>query len=155
MRWVGRKNIHLLIFWIDANVPWCFTWISTQAFYCEVKFKFPLHDRLRNFSHCLDRDDIYPRKHQYEELKKFEMASRVILRVLIDAKGTVKRRDQHLRVISKLGMAKRKMGGRWRYRLGSPVFSAAALGNVTEGATQFTSRLTPPALIFYPPMSPW
>lgn len=34
------------------------------------KFEFPLSDTLRDLTYYLDRDDIYSRKHWYEEFKK-------------------------------------------------------------------------------------
>ncbi|WP_447578901.1 hypothetical protein [Achromobacter kerstersii] len=34
------------------------------------KFKFPLNDRLRDLTYYLDRDDVYSRRHWYEEFKK-------------------------------------------------------------------------------------
>ena len=36
----------------------------------KYKFEFPLSGRLQEFIYCLDRDDVYSRKHWYEEFRK-------------------------------------------------------------------------------------
>lgn len=44
--------------------------IQRKISIAKYKFQFPLNDRLRDLAYYLDRDDVYSRKHWYEEFKK-------------------------------------------------------------------------------------